>query len=129
MAQAIVALAPSGGGTGSTATSIQMTFVSDVVLTAQTGSKTKVPTGVNFTTADIGCDNSDTISFTLQKSSTVNGTYSPVGTISITSSAQNESIDISSWGDLSAGEWVRIDITTAGTSATECTVAIGGNEL
>ena len=129
VAQAIVALAPDGGGTGSTATSIQMTFASDVALTAQTGSKTKVPTGVDFTTADIGCDHSDTITFTLQKSSTINGTYSSVGTISMMSSAQNESIDISSWANLSAGEWVRIDITTAGTSATECTVAIGGNEL
>ena len=123
VAQAIVALAPSA------ATSLQMTFVSDNSLETQTGSKTKVPTGVDFTTADIGCDVSDSITFTLRKSSTVNGTYSTVGTISVSAAAQNESIDISSWANLTAGDWVRIDLTTAGTTAKECTVVIGGTEL
>ena len=116
-------------GTSQSATSLQMTFVSDDSLETQTGSKTKVPTGVDFTTADIGCDVSDSITFTLRKSSTVNGTYSTVGTISVSAAAQNESIDISSWANLTAGDWVRIDLTTAGTTAKECTVVIGGTEL
>lgn len=116
-------------GTSQSATSLQMTFVSDDSLETQTGSKTKVPTGVDFTTADIGCDVSDSITFTLSKSSTVNGTYSAVGTISVSAAAQNESIDVSSWANLTAGDWVRIDLTTAGTTAKECTVVIGGTEL
>lgn len=114
-----------GGGP----TSIQMTFLSDSALVVQSGSKVKVPTGVEFTTADIGCDSSDTITFTLKKSATVNGAYTQVGTVSISGAAQNESIDISAWGDLSAGNWARIDLTSAGTTAKDCTVAIGGTEL
>lgn len=125
VAQAIAALAPSGGA----AASIQMTFASDAALTtAQTGSKTKVPTGMAFTTADVGCDTSDSITFALQKSPTVNGTYTTVGTVSIAGEAQSEGVDISSWPALASGAWVRIDIISAGASATECTIAIGGIE-
>ena len=114
-----------GGGT----TSIQMTFVSDSALATQTGSKTKVPTGIAFTTADIGCNASDTLTVSLMSSPTVNGTYSQVGTVSLTAASSIEGVDISAWNNISANTWVRIDITSAGSAATECTVAIGGTEL
>ena len=114
------------GGTQPVA--MQQVFASSTTLVAGTGSKTKAITGVGWTTADIGCDSSDTLVVSVKTSSAINGIYTEVGTVSLTASAQNTAVNISSWADISAGTWVRIDLTGTPAAATECTIVIEGVE-
>ena len=117
---------PGGGSTQPVA--MQQVFASSETLVAGTGSKTKAITGVGWTTADIGCDASDTLGVSVKTSLTINGTYTEIGTVSLTAAAQNTAVDISSWADISAGTWVRIDLTGTPAAATECTIVIEGVE-
>jgi len=112
-----------------TASVLQQTFISAEILVADTGSKTKIPTALAFTTADIGCDASDTLGVSIYSSATVNGVYSLVGSIALTATDAVNAVDISAWANASAGHWLRIDLTGTPTAAKECTIAIGGNEL
>jgi len=112
-----------------TASVLQQTFVSSEILVADTGSKTKIPTGLAFTTADIGCDASDTLGVSVYSSATVNGVYSLVGSIALTATDAVNAVNISAWTNASAGHWLRIDLTGTPAAAKECTIAIGGNEL
>ena len=107
---------------------MQQVFTSSGTLVAGTGSKTKAITGVGWTTADIGCDASDTLGVSVKTSLTINGAYTEIGTVSLTAAAQNTAVDISSWADISAGTWVRIDLTGTPAAATECTIVIEGVE-
>jgi len=112
-----------------TASVLQQTFISAEILVADTGSKTKIPTALAFTTADIGCDASDTLGVSIYSSATVNGVYSLVGSIALTATDAVNAVDISAWANASAGHWLRIDLTGTPAAAKECTIAIGGNEL
>ena len=119
---------PSGGGSSTQPVAMQQVFASSTTLVAGAGSKTKAITSVGWTTADIGCDASDTLGVSVKTSSTINGTYTEIGTVSLTAAAQNTAVDISSWADISAGTWVRIDLTGTPASAAECTIVIEGVE-
>ena len=126
VAQAIAALAPSGGGGN---VILQQSFVSASTLVADTGAKNKLASGIAWTTADVGCDVSGSLNVSVKSSSTVNGTYTEIGTISLSDAASNSGVDISSWANSTAGHWIRIDITGAPSTVKDCVIAIGGSEL
>lgn len=117
----------SGGGQGSIV--FQQSFLSDGVLVADTGTKTKLANGVSYTTADIGCDVADTLSVSVKSAPTVNGTYTEIGTVALTGAASNSGVNISSWENSAAGSWIRIDIDGTPSAAKECVIAIGGTTL
>lgn len=108
---------------------LQQSFVSASTLVADTGAKNKLATGIKWTTADIGCDSYDTLTVSVKSSSTVNGTYSEIGTITLSANSSASGVDISSWGDSTAGHWIRIDLSGTPAAAKDCIIAIGGTEL
>ena len=124
VAQAIVALAPSGGNV-----ILQQSFVSASTLVADTGAKNKLASGVDWTTADVGCDVSGALNVSVKSSATINGTYTEIGTISLSGASSNSGVDISSWANSTAGHWIRIDITGTPSTVKDCVIAIGGSEL
>ena len=108
---------------------LQQSFVSASTLVADTGAKNKLASGINWTTADVGCDASDTLTVSVKSSSTVNGTYTEIGTITLSSSSSSSAVDISSWSDSIAGHWIRMDLSGTPAAAKNCIIAIGGTEL
>ena len=97
---------------------------SDVSAT-ETGKYLRIPTGAAWQSAYSWCDASESaLVYTLYQSTTLGGTFSSLGTIAHDAAAATDTVDISSFTDPAAGYWVRLDISTAGTGATACTLAI-----
>lgn len=108
---------------------IQQSFVSSSTLVADTGAKNKLASGIDWTTADIGCDVSGTLNVSVKSATTVNGTYTEMGAISLSGADSSSNIDISSWANSTSGHWIRIDITGTPVDVKDCIIAIGGTSL
>ena len=104
-------------------------FLSTSTLVATLGAKTKTSVEIDYTTADIGCNASDTLGISVKTSSSINGTYTEVGTLSLTGASVSSAVDISSWANTAAGSYVRIDLTGSPSAAIDCTVVLEGMEL
>jgi hypothetical protein len=84
----------------------------------------RIPTGASWTTAYMRCDDTEEdLVYTLYYHAT-GGTLASLGTIAHDSGAATDSYDISGFTDPVAGGWVGVDITTAATTATGCTLAL-----
>jgi hypothetical protein len=84
----------------------------------------RIPTGASWTTAYMRCDDTEEdLEYTLYYHAT-GGTLASLGTIAHDSGAATDSYDISGFTDPVAGGWVSVDITTAATNATGCTLAL-----
>ena len=102
-------------------------FVYYDVQATDTGYIFRVPTGATpvWDTAYSWCDGAETaLVYTVYYSATFGGTFSSLGTIAHNAAAETDSVDISSFTDPSAGGWLRVDITTPGTTASKCTLSI-----
>jgi len=107
----------------------QQRFLSTSTLVATAGAKTKTPVEIDYTTADIGCNASDTLGISVKTSPSINGTYSEVGTLSLSGVSVASAVDISSWANTAAGSYVRIDLTGSPGAAIDCTVVLEGLEI
>jgi len=116
-------------GAASRKKTFQQRFLSTSTLVATVGAKTKTPVEIDYTTADIGCNASDTLGISVKTSSSINGTYSEVGTLSLSGASVASAVDISSWTNTVAGSYVRIDLTGSPGAAIDCTVVLEGMEL
>jgi len=97
---------------------------SDVSAT-ETGKNIRIPTGSVWTNAYSWCDGAEAVLvYDVQYSATLGGTFSSAGTIAHNAAAATDTVDISGWTAAAAGSWIHVDISTAGTTATACTLAI-----
>lgn len=89
-----------------------------------TGLALRIPTSAAWTTAYSRCDGAEAaLVYTLNYHAT-GGTLASIGTIEHDAAATTDSKDISAFTDPVAGGWISVDITTAATTATSCTLAI-----
>lgn len=113
------------GGTYTESSPLQYVYYD--VSSTDTGYKFRVPTGAawNWTNAYSWCDGAESaLVYTVYRSTTLGGTFTSLGTIAHNSAAATDTIDISAFTDPSPGDWLRVDITTPGTTATECTLVL-----
>ena len=102
-------------------------FVYYDVQATDTGYIFRVPTGATpvWDTAYSWCDGAEAaLVYTVYYSATFGGTFSSLGTIAHSAEAETDSIDVSGFTDPTAGGWLRVDITTPGTTASKCTLSI-----
>lgn len=91
----------------------------------ETGKQIRIPTGATWESAYSWCDGAEAVLvYTLYQATTLGGTFASLGTIPHNATATTDTIDISTFTDPALGYWVRLDISTAGTVATACTLAI-----
>ncbi len=100
-------------------------FVYSDVSATETGKNIRIPTGSAWTNAYSWCDGAEAVLvYDVQYSATLGGSFSSAGTIAHDAAAATDTVDISGWTDAAAGSWIHVDISTAGTTATACTLAI-----
>jgi len=109
--------------TGANTNTIEFVY-SDVTAT-ETGKNIRIPTGSAWANAYSWCDGAEAVLvYDVQYSATLGGSFASAGTIAHDAAATTDTVDISGWTDAAAGSWIHVDISTAGTTATACTLAI-----
>jgi len=97
---------------------------SDVSAT-ETGKNLRIPTGSTWVNAYSWCDGAEAVLvYDLQYSATLGGAFGSLGTIAHDAAATTDTVDISAFTAVAAGSWVHVDIQTAGTTATVCTLVL-----